>query len=138
MNEFISSENLSSLVQIAERYLFDDQSLFLSIIAEIGSLCSENLYERIDYFVEFLQSFLKLHSNEKYRHLIENHLDQIVYADLTDHFISYPIQIQIVIMSMIETNSFLHFPLIRHHSESDQSKIDLFLQDAGEILLRLE
>lgn len=133
MNEFVSTENLSSLSQIAERFLFDRHSLFLSIVAEIGSLSSENLYERIDFFLEFLRNFLKFYSNEKYRNLIEKYLDEIVYADLTDHFLSYPLQIQIPVMSMISQHSFLHFPLIRHQSESDQSKIDLFLQDAGKI-----
>ena len=71
MNEFVSTENLSSLSQIAQRFLFERQSLFLSIVAEIGSLSSENFYERIDFFLEFLRNFLKFYSNEKYRNLIE-------------------------------------------------------------------
>jgi hypothetical protein len=112
-------------------YLTYERSLFLSTVAEIGELCSNKYYERVHYFISFLDELIELHRNEKYQNLIEKYLNQIVYADLTDHFISYPIVLQIQIMTIIESTSILHFPLIREGSESDQSKIDLFLQDAA-------
>ena len=80
---------------------------------------------------------MDLHSAVKYRSLIERHLNNVVYADLTDHFISYPIVLQTQIMTIIENYPSLRFLLVRPESESDQSKIDLFLQDAGTTSTRL-
>jgi len=134
MLDLISSSYLISLTNIAEMYLTYERSLFLSTVAEIGSLCSDKFYERVHYFISFLDEFLELYSDDKYKILIEKYLNKIVYADLTDHFISYPIALQIQIMAIIESTSILQFPLIKEGSESDQSKIDLFLQDAGKIL----
>jgi hypothetical protein len=131
MSSAISPSHFHSLSKISENYLAGQRSVFLCVIAEIGALCSDNVYEHVEFFIAFLGQLMKLHANEKYRRLIESHLEHIVYADLTDHFISYPIQIQIEIMTIIERTPILRFPLIRHQSESDQSKVDLFLQDAG-------
>lgn len=116
-------------------FLTYEQSLFLSIVAEIGLLCSNKYYERVHYFISFLDEVIELHKNIKYKLLIEKYLNKIVYADLTDHFISYPIVLQIQIMAIIESTSILEFPLVRQGSESDQSKIDLFLQDAGKLFI---
>lgn len=132
MSSLILPSYLSSLLNIAENYLEHQRSLFLSIVAEIGSLCSQKSYDRVHYLISVLDELMDLHQEEKYRAVIENYLETIVYADLTDHFISYPIQLQVQIMSIVENSPILQFPLIRDQSESDQSKIDLFLQDAGE------
>ncbi|CAF3493495.1 unnamed protein product [Rotaria sp. Silwood1] len=137
MSEMISPSYLTSLINIAEMYLTYERSLFLSTVAEIGLLCSNKYYERVHYFISFLDELIEFHNDIKYKILIEKYLNKIVYADLTDHFISYPIILQIQIMAIIESTSILYFPLIREGSESDQSKIDLFLQDAGKILLKL-
>jgi hypothetical protein len=131
MLQMISSSDLTSLINIAEMFLTYERSLFLSTVAEIGGLCSEKYYERVHYLISFLDELMELHRDDKYQNLIEKYLDQIVYADLTDHFISYPIVLQIQIMAIIESTPILHFPLGREGSESDQSKIDLFLQDAA-------
>jgi hypothetical protein len=131
MSQLIFPPYLSSLTNIADMYLTAERSLFLSTVAEIGSLCSEKYYQRVHYFISFLDELMELHTDDKYKLLIEKYLNQIVYADLTDHFISYPIALQIQIMAIIESTSILHFPLIHEGSESDQAKIDLFLQDAG-------
>jgi hypothetical protein len=131
MSQMVSSDDLTSLKNIAEMFLTSERSLFLSTIAEIGEICSEKYYERAHYLISFLDELMELHHDEKYQNLIEKYLDQIVYADLTDHFISYPIVLQIQIMAIIESTTILQFPLIREDSESDQSKIDLFLQDAA-------
>jgi hypothetical protein len=131
MSQMVSSSYLISLINISEMYLNYERSLFLSIVAEIGELCLNKYYERVHYFISFLDELIELHINEKYRILIEKYLNKIFYADLTDHFISYPIILQIQIMDIIENKTILHFPLVREDSESDQSKIDLFLQDAA-------
>ncbi|CAF1589478.1 unnamed protein product [Rotaria magnacalcarata] len=131
MSEMISSSYISSLMNIAEMFLIHERSLFLSAVAEIGLLCSNKYYERVHYFISFLDELIESYNNVKYKMLIEKYLDKIVYADLTDHFISYPIILQVQIMAIIDSTSILKFPLIREGSESDQSKIDLFLQDAA-------
>ena len=131
MSYLISPAHLSSLLTINELYLHSNRSLFFATVAEIGSLCSNKDYETVHYFISFLDQLIDLHSSVKYRSLIERHLASVVYADLTDHFISYPIVLQTQIMTMIDNCPSLRFPLIRAESESDQSKIDLFLQDAG-------
>ncbi len=131
MLHMVSPSHLISLMNIVEMYLTYERSLFLSIVAEIGELCSNKYYERVHYFISFLDELIELYLQEKYKDLIEKYLNQIVYADLTDHFISYPIVLQIQIMAIIESTPILYFPLIREESESDQSKIDLFLQDAA-------
>ena len=131
MTELISPSHLSSIVNISEMFLLSQRSLFLCIVAEIGNLCSEKSFEHVHYLIGFLDELLDLtFQNETYRHLFEKYLDEITYADLTDHFISYPIVLQIEIMAIIERSSMLVFPMIHENSESDQSKIDLFLQDA--------
>lgn len=131
MSEKISPLHLTSLTHIADMFSQYDRSLFLSTVAEIGELCSEKTFESIDYLISFLDELLDLHSEKKYREIIEKYLQEIVYADLTDHFIAYPIVVQIQIMDIVENRSILHFPLIREDSESDQSKMELFLQDAA-------
>ncbi|CAF1046557.1 unnamed protein product [Rotaria sordida] len=131
MSHMMSPSYLISLINIAEMYLTYERSLFLSTVAEIGLLCSNKYYERVHYFISFLDELIEFHNDIKYKILIEKYLNRIVYADLTDHFISYPIILQIQIMAIIESTPILHFPLIRDGSESDQSKIDLFLQDAA-------
>ncbi|CAF1358104.1 unnamed protein product [Adineta steineri] len=131
MSDMISPSYLISLINIADMFITYQRSLFLSIVAEIGSLCSDKFYERVHYFISFLDELIELHDDNKYTNLIEKYLDQIVYADLTDHFISYPIVLQIQVMAIIESTPILYFPLIKEGSESDQSKIDLFLQDAA-------
>jgi hypothetical protein len=134
MSGMILPSYLTSLKNISEMYLICERSLFLSTVAEIGLLCSEKYYERVHYFISFLDELIELHTDEKYKNLIGKYLDKIVYADLTDHFISYPIILQIQIMTIIDSTEILNFPLIRDDSEADQSKIDLFLQDAGKII----
>ena len=131
MTDLISPSYLLSLTNIADMYLSYNRSLFLSTVAEIGSLCSSKYYERVHYFISFLDELIELHQNDKYERLIKNYLEQIVYADLTDHFISYPVLLQIQIMSIIEDSPVLRFPLMKQDSEADQAKIDLFLRDAG-------
>ncbi|CAF1092532.1 unnamed protein product [Adineta ricciae] len=131
MTDLISPSYLISLTNIADMYLSYERSLFLSTVAEIGSLCSSKYYERVHYFISFLDELIELHQNEKYERLINNYLEQIVYADLTDHFISYPVLLQIQIMSIIEDSPVLRFPLMKQDSEADQAKIDLFLRDAA-------
>lgn len=131
MSGLVSPAHLSSLANISEMFLLYERSLFLSIVAEIGNLCSEKSFENVHYLISFLDELIDLSRNEIYRHLVEKYLDEIVYADLTDHFISYPIVLQIQIMAIIESSSMLVFPLVRDNSESDQSKIELFLQDAA-------
>lgn len=131
MSGKVSPSHLTSLTHIADMFIQYDRSLFLSTVAEIGELCSEKTFESIDYFISFLDELLDLHSEEKYREMMEKYLSEIVYADLTDHFIAYPIVLQIQIMDIVENRSLLHFPLIREDSESDQSKMELFLQDAA-------
>jgi hypothetical protein len=131
MSEMVLPSYLISLKNISDMYLIDEHSLFLSTVAEIGSLCSEKYYERVHYLISFLDELIELHIDNKYKVLIEKYLNKIVYADLTDHFISYPIILQIQIMAIIESTDILQFPLMREDSESDQSKINLFLQDAG-------
>lgn len=133
MSQIVLPTYLSSLINIAELFLTYERSLFLSTVAEIGLLCSNKYYERVHYFISFLDELIELHNDTKYKILIEKYLNQVVYADLTDHFISYPIILQIQIMAIIESTPVLYFPLIREESESDQSKIDLFLQDAGKL-----
>ena len=135
MSQMVSPSYLISLINIAEMYLTYQRSLFLSTVAEIGSLCSNKYYERVHYFISFLDELIKLHGDLKYQILIETYLNKIVYADLTDHFISYPIVLQIQVMTIIESIPILCFPLIRNESEADQAKIELFLQDAGKITL---
>ena len=138
MIDLLSSSYIISLTNITEMYLTCERSLFLSIVAEIGSLCSDRVYERVHYFISFLDELIELHSDDKYQSLIEKYLDHIVYADLTDHFISYPIVLQIQIMTIIESASILQFPLVKAETESDQAKIDLFLQDAGKISILIK
>ena len=131
MSDKISPLHLTSLTNIAEMFLQHHRSLFLSSVAEIGGLCSEKSFESVDYLISFLEELMDFHDDDKYRNSIGQYLDEIVYADLTDHFISYPIVLQVQIMDIVEKKSFLHFPLIRDDSESDQSKMELFLQDAA-------
>ena len=131
MTDLISPSYVTSLTNITDMYLTCEQSLFLAIVAEIGSLCSEKYYEHVHYFISLLGELIDLHDEDKYQRLIEKYLDHIVYADLTDHFISYPIVLQIQVMAIIESTPLLQFPLMNAESESDQPKIDLFLRDAG-------
>ncbi|CAF0830323.1 unnamed protein product [Didymodactylos carnosus] len=69
------------------------------------------------------------------RELLEQYMENTTYADLTDHFIYYPIFLQARMMTFIEhfkTDKFLNFTLTR--TEADQAKLNLFLQDAARYL----
>ncbi|CAF3782973.1 unnamed protein product, partial [Adineta steineri] len=70
MSDMISPSYLISLINIADMFITYQRSLFLSIVAEIGSLCSDKFYERVHYFISFLDELIELHDDNKYTNLI--------------------------------------------------------------------